>query len=100
MKSPLTYFALLSAAILITGCAADRQMDKYVDNTAYIYLSHYNSMLPSFGQCGPSWDEDSYSIKTPATSGKIASSQLQISNYGKAYNYTGSVEFLNNNKIY
>ncbi len=103
MKKILLFLALAVFITALTGCAASQQLlIKDLNNTGYLFLNHYTSLVPTLGPCGFSRDQDMYDIKTPRIKGRIESTELVIDEIGsKVKNiYSGYIEFTQDNKVY
>jgi len=104
MKKGLIHVGFVLLLATLMGCyTAERKMYKRLDNSGYLFLSHYTSLMPSLGPCGFSRSSDNYDIKTPRIKGRIESNELYITDYASdhiKYTYVGYIEFLKDNKVY
>jgi hypothetical protein len=104
MKGRFVHFVFCAFWIVIASCgSSEKIMYTNLDKSAYLSLSHYTSVFPTLGPCGFTRSEDVYDIRTPRTNGRIESGELKIYLYSSdtlKHNYTGYIEFMNDNRVY
>ena len=90
--------------LTMTSCSSsEKMMYTNLDTTGDLFLSRYTTLIPTLGPCGFSRSQDSYSIKTPRTIGRIEASELHIMDFNQdtiKYHYSGHIEFLKDNLVY
>ena len=77
-------------------------MYRNLDNSGSLFLSHYNSLIPTLGPCGFSRNQETYHITTPRIHGKIECNELKILGLpsDSIYVYTGFIAFLRDNIVH
>jgi hypothetical protein len=100
MKRFKIYFYSLLFLTLSSCGSSEKIMYTNLNTTGDLFLSRYTSPIPTLGPCGFSRRQDSYSITTPRTIGRIEASELHIMDFNQdttKYQYSGYIEFIKDN---